>query len=33
MDPDELEPEWDSEDSDAFQNRVEAGLESQYSTD
>jgi hypothetical protein len=26
----ELEPEWDSEDSNAFQDRVEAGLEHQY---
>jgi hypothetical protein len=28
--PDELEPEWDSEDSNAYQDRVEQGLEPEY---
>lgn len=31
--PDELEPEWDSEDSNAYQDRVEAGLEPEWPDD
>jgi hypothetical protein len=31
--PDELEPEWDSEDSGAYQDRIEAGLEPEWPDD
>jgi hypothetical protein len=31
--PDELEPEWDSGDSNAYQDRVEAGLEPEWPDD
>jgi hypothetical protein len=30
---DELEPEWDSEESNAYQDRVEAGLEPEWPDD
>lgn len=31
--PDDLEPEWDSEDSNSHQDRVEAGLEPEWPDD
>jgi hypothetical protein len=31
--PDELEPEWDSEDSNRYQDRIEAGLEPEWPDD